>query len=211
MLLLTGYEPFGEYEINPSAHVARELDGETVADHPVVGEVLPVDFGAAGEIVRDLIADHRPDAVVGTGLAAGRTAVSVERVGVNVDDCVGVPDNADAEPRNQPIDPGAPDAYFATLPVTRAVEKLRDRGIPARLSNTAGTHLCNHFLYATRRHAEREDLDRPVGFVHLPHSPDGAIRQADEAAHGGSVPASMPHSMQVDAVRTVLSVTAGAD
>lgn len=208
MLLLTGYEPFGEYEVNASSEVARSLDGDEVAGRTVVGEVLPVEFDEAATQVSELVADHDVEAVVATGLAAGRSAVSVERIGINVDDCVGVADNAGNEPRGRRIDPAGDDAYFATLPVTRIVERLLERDVPARLSNSAGTHLCNHLLYATRNHVQRDGLDVAVGFVHLPHLPGEAVRQSEEAVHGGSVPASMPLSLQVDALRTVLEVTA---
>lgn len=208
MILLTGYEPFGDFTSNPSETVARQLDGGTVAGHRIDAEVLPVEFDAAAAVVADAIAERDPAAVVSTGLAAGRPTVSVERVGINVDDARGTPDNADADPENEPIDPEGPDAYFATLPVTRIVERLLDRGIPARLSNTAGTHLCNDLLYSTRAHADRAGLDLPVGFVHLPATPDVAIRQADHPARGGRVGPSMPIPLQIEAVRTVLAVTA---
>lgn len=208
MILLTGYEPFDDFETNPSETIARRLDGEEVADRRVDAEVLPVEFDAAVEVLAQTIDDRDPDAVVATGLAAGRPAVSVERVGINVDDARGTPDNADADPENVPIDPGGADAHFATLPVTRIVERLLDREIPSRLSNTAGTHLCNHLLYSTRAYAEREGLDLPVGFVHLPATPEVAVRQADEPARGDRVGASMPISLQLEAVRTVLAVTA---
>jgi pyroglutamyl-peptidase len=210
MLLVTGYEPFGDHETNPSAEVARELDGAAVDGHDVAGEVLPVEFGAVEEAVADLLSAHDADALVGTGLAAGRAAVSVERVGINVDDCVGVPDNDGAEPRDARIDPEGPAAHFATLPVADAVARAQERGVPARLSNAAGTHCCNHLLYATRRHVEREDIDIPVGFVHLPQLPAEAIRQAEEAVHGGGVDPSMPRPLQVEGVRAVLSATADA-
>lgn len=208
MILLTGYEPFGDFESNPSETIARQLDGEEVADHRVDAEVLPVEFDVAADVVAEAIADRDPDAVVSTGLAAGRPAVSVERVGINVDDARGTPDNADVDPENVPIDPEGADAHFATLPVTRIVERLLDRGIPARLSNTAGTHLCNDLLYSTRAYAEREGLDLPTGFVHLPATPDLAVRQADQPARGGRVGPSMPIPLQIEAIRTVLAVTA---
>jgi pyroglutamyl-peptidase len=142
----------------------------------VVGEVLPVSFDDAARAAWDLVGDLDPDVFVGTGLAGGRTAVAVERVGLNVDDCVGVADNDDAEPRDRRIDPAGPDAYFATVPAERAVERLLERAVPARLSNTAGTHCCNHLLSAVRRHVEREGLDLPVGFVHLLLHPAEAVR-----------------------------------
>lgn len=208
MILLTGYEPFGEFETNPSGQVARRLHGETVAGHAVAGEVLPVAFERTADRMTDLIDDRDPDAVVATGLAGGRSAVAVERIGINVDDAVGTPDNDGADPEDERIQDDGPAARFATLPVGAIVERCLEREVPARLSNSAGTHLCNHLLYATREHVERSGLDVPVGFVHLPLHPEEAIRQADEPARGGGVAASMPLSLQVDAVETAIEVTA---
>ncbi|MEF8774583.1 MAG: pyroglutamyl-peptidase I [Halobacteriales archaeon] len=209
MILLTGYEPFGEFEINPSGEMARRLDGQTVAGQTVAGEVLPVAFDRTADRMADLIDERDPDAVVATGLAGGRSAVAVERVGINVDDAVGTPDNDGADPEDVQIHADGPAARFATLPVGAVVERCLDRGIPARLSNSAGTHLCNHLLYATREHVERAGLAVPVGFVHLPLHPEEAIRQADEPARGGGVAASMPLELQADAVETAIEVTAG--
>jgi len=211
-LLVTGYEPFGDHETNPSARVAERLDGETVAGHEVVGRVLPVEFDRTGEQLLGLIAEHDPDVVVSTGLAAGRAAVAVERVGVNVNDHVTVPDNADATPRHDPIDTDGPDAYFATLPIPAVVDALLDADVPARLSNTAGTHLCNHALYTVRHHAERENLDLDSGFVHLPCTPEMAVRKAaaDAAESGGSVQPSVALETQVEAVRVVLETALAA-
>ncbi|WP_135854281.1 pyroglutamyl-peptidase I family protein [Halorussus salinus] len=213
-LLLTGYEPFGDHDRNPSAELARRLDGETVADREVVGEVLPVEFDRAGDEMAALLAEHDPDAVVATGLAAGRAAVSVERVGVNVADCAGIPDNAEEVPRNERIltDEAAPAAYFATLPVVEVVAELLDAGVPARVSNTAGTHLCNNILYRTRAQLEAEDRDNvPMGFVHLPLTPEGAAEKArdGEATSGGGVEPSLPLDVQADAIRRTFEVTVG--
>lgn len=208
-VLLTGYEPFGDHDVNPSARVARELDGTTVAGERVVGEVLPVDFGRTAEVVAELVADHDPTAVVSTGLAGGREAVSVERVGLNLNDCAGTPDNDGSEPRAEPIDPDGADAHFATLPVRDCVSAVIEAGIPARVSNSAGSHLCNNVLYATRELAERRGLDYRSGFVHLPYLPEQAAAAGldGEALAGAGVPPSMSLSLQVEAVRTVLETT----
>jgi pyroglutamyl-peptidase len=211
-LLLTGYEPFGDHERNPTAEAARQLDGTTVADREVIGRVLPVEFERASDEMAALIEEHDPDAVVATGLAAGRAAVCVERVGINVADCGGIPDNADAEPRNERIRAEeAPAAHFATLPVVATVERLLEDGIPARVSNTAGTHLCNNILYQTRAFLEAEEKgdDVPMGFVHLPLTPEGAAEKAKEgeATSGGGVKASMALEMQVRAVRLAFEAT----
>jgi pyroglutamyl-peptidase len=208
VILVTGYEPFGEFDGNPSARVAERLDGETVAGHNVVGEVLPVEFDAVRPRLADLLDAHAPDAVVATGLAAGRSAVAVERVGINVDDAVTTPDNADADPVGDPIDPEGPDAHFATLPVAEVAEACLDRGVPTRVSNSAGTHCCNHALYAARDLIEERRLDAPAGFVHLPLTPAGTIRQAEAPSRGGGVQPSLPLSLQVEAVRTAAEVSA---
>jgi pyroglutamyl-peptidase len=210
-VLLTGYEPFDDHETNPSQRVAERLDGAEIAGEPVVGAVLPVEFDRAGPELTDLIDGHDPAVVLGLGLAPGRAAISVERVGINVADCVGVADNADAEPRHEAIAPDGADAYFATVPVRAAVADLLDAGIPARLSNSAGTHCCNNLLYSARAHVAEAGLDASVGFVHLPYTPEAAARKAreGEAESGGSVPPSIALDQQVEAVDRVLAVAAG--
>lgn len=212
-LLLTGYEPFGDHDRNPTAEVARELDGERVADQEVVGRVLPVEFDRTSDEMEALIEEFDPEAIVATGLAAGRAGVCVERVGINVADCGGIPDNDEAEPRNERIRVGgeAAAAFFATLPVVEIVEDLLAAGIPARVSNTAGTHLCNNVLYQTRAYLEAQwkRPEVPMGFVHLPLTPEGAAEKAQEgeATSGGSVEPSMALETQVEAVERALEVT----
>lgn len=209
-ILLTGYEPFADHETNPSQRVAERLDETEIAGESVVGEVLPVEFDRVGPTVADLIDEHDPTVALGLGLAGGRTAITVERVGINVADCVGVADNADAEPRHESIDPDGPDAHFATIPVRESVAALLSSGIPARLSNTAGTHCCNNFLYTAREHVAAAGLDVSVGFVHLPYTPKAAARKGrdGEAESGASVPASVGLDLQVEAVQRVLAVAA---
>ncbi|WP_435154016.1 peptidase [Haladaptatus sp. DFWS20] len=208
-LLLTGYEPFGDHEENPSEMVARELDGEEIAGHEIVGHVLPVEFDRATDEMRDRIEKHDPSAIVATGLAAGRAGITVERVGINVNDCGSTPDNADAEPRNERICPDKQAGYFATLPVVSVVESLLERGIPAHVSNTAGTHLCNNVLYSTRAYLEAEGNDAPMGFVHLPCTPGMAAKQArdGDGTSGASVKPSLSLAMQVEGIRRTFDVT----
>ena len=191
-VLCTGYEPFGDHDTNPSGTVAEALDGRTVAGHEVVGRVLPVAFDAAGPAMADLIDEHDPAAVVATGLAAGRSAVCVERVAINVADTVGVTDNAGNDPVDEPLDSAGRDAHLATLPVRETVEACLAEGVPARVSNTAGTHLCNGVLYRTL--ALLEGTGTPAGFLHLPATPEQVAATAanGEAARGGSVRPSLP-------------------
>jgi len=208
-LLLTGYEPFGDHDRNPSATIARRLDGERVADREVVGRVLPVEFDRAGDEMERLIESVEPEAIVATGMAAGRSAISVERVGLNVADCAGVPDNADAEPRDERVVTGGPAAYFATLPVVEVVEALLADGIPARVSNTAGTHLCNEILYRARAFLTDEGRAVPTGFVHLPLTPEAAAANALDgaAASGGEVEPSVAPATQEEAIRRTFEIT----
>ncbi|WP_224333844.1 peptidase [Haloprofundus halobius] len=208
-LLLTGYEPFGDHDENPTQTLVEKLDGATVSGEEIVGRVLPVEYAVAADEMATLVADYEPEVVVSTGLAAGRAAVSVERIGINTNDCGGVADNADAEPRNERIDADGADAYFATLPVVSVVESLLDAGIPARVSNTAGTHLCNNILYNTRALVEREGLEIPVGFVHVPLTPTMAAEKASEgeATAGGAVKSSLPLDLQKRAVELTFQTT----
>jgi pyroglutamyl-peptidase len=205
-VLLTGYEPFGEFEENPSEQLARRLDGDEVSGREVVGSVLAVEFDGIGERLATLVDRHDPEVVVCTGLAAGETAIRLERVGVNVADAAGTPDNADADPVDQRIDDDGADAHLSTLPLVRTVEHLRTRGIPARVSNTAGTHLCNDALYSTLAYLQQTGRDTPAGFVHLPATPSIAVRTAEHPERGGSVPASMDLDLQAEAMRQVFAV-----
>ncbi|WP_266077400.1 pyroglutamyl-peptidase I family protein [Haladaptatus caseinilyticus] len=208
-LLVTGYEPFGDHNENPSAMVACEIDGEEIAGHEIIGHVLPVEFDRTAEEMRNLIETHDPTAIVATGLAAGRAGISVERVGINVNDCGSTPDNANVEPRNERIRPDDRAGYFATLPVVSVVEELLERGIPAHVSNSAGTHLCNNVLYSTRAYLEDKANTAPMGFVHLPCTPGMAAEQArvGNGTSGASVKPSLSLAMQAEAIRRTFEVT----
>jgi len=180
-ILLTGYEPFGEHETNPSARLAHDIDTETINGASVVGRELPVVFDEALPLLITEIESHDPAIILSTGLMPAREVLSVERVGINVRDVEDVPDNADRAPTDIPIDDGGPTAYFATLPIRELVSASKDAGVPARISNTAGTHLCNNLLYATRHYIDTVDRDIDSGFVHLPFSHEQVARKKDTA------------------------------
>src|SRR5690606_1844915 len=145
-VLLTGFAPFGDDETNPSWDAVRLLHGRRVAGHRLEARCLPVAFGASLTALRAAIRELRPRVVVCTGLAAGRAHVSLERIAINVDDAR-IPDNAGASPVDEPVVPDGPAAYFATLPIKAIVEAMRKAGIPAAVSQTAGTYVCNHVFY----------------------------------------------------------------
>jgi len=172
-ILLTGFAPFGGEAVNPSWDAVARLDGERVDGHRIVARCLPVEFGAALDALRAAIEETSPALVLCVGQAGGRAQLSLERVAINVDDAR-IPDNAGASPIDAPIVADGPAAYFATLPIKSMLAALREAGIPAEVSQTAGTYVCNHVFYGLM-HALR---DSPVrgGFVHIPYAPEQAAR-----------------------------------
>ncbi len=171
-VLLTGFEPFGGESINASARLVAALDGRVVAGRRVAGLILPVVFGAAGERLLDAINRLRPALVICTGQAAGRAAISLERVALNLADSA-QPDNAGVRLVDAPVVPGGPAAYWSTLPLRPILAALRARGLPAELSLSAGGYVCNHVFY-TLMHALRDAPAVRGGFVHLPVLPEQA-------------------------------------
>lgn len=169
-VLVTGFERFGEHAANPTEQIVEALP-DMIAGARVVTSVLPVEFGRSAEVAVRLVAEHSPDAVVLTGLAAGRRAITPERVALNVRDIAeeGVADNTGAAPRDQPVVEGGPDGIFATLPNRTIVERLLAAGIPAELSATAGTFVCNETMYAVLHSLRPQGRGAPTaGFVHVP-------------------------------------------
>jgi pyroglutamyl-peptidase len=171
-ILVTGFEPFGGEVVNPSTLVAQALHGRTIDGVPVFGAVLPCVFGAAIDVLREALDRHRPRLVLALGQAAGRSALSLELVAINVDDAR-IPDNAGAQPVDVPVVAGAPAARFTTLPVKAMVAALREAGHAAELSNSAGTFVCNHVFYGLQ-HALRTRRSARSGFMHLPLLPEQA-------------------------------------
>lgn len=168
-VLLTGFDPFGGDQVNPSWEIARALHRRQVAGHRVQAAQLPTRFGASVRQLHALLAEHRPALVVCLGLAAGRAALSLERIAINVDDAR-IADNAGAQPIDTPVVAGAPAAYFSTLPIKAMRQALLAAGVPAEVSQTAGTFVCNHVFYALMHAlATRRALARTRGgFIHVP-------------------------------------------
>lgn len=170
-ILLTGFEPFDGQAINPSEELAREINGATIARHKVVGGLLPCVFGAAIKELKHQIKLHDPAIVICLGQAGGRAEVTPERVAINLDDAR-IPDNAGQQPIDKAIVKEGPAAYFSTLPIKAIVHELRRREIPAAVSQTAGTFVCNHVFYGLMHELA---LHRPTvrgGFIHVPFVPE---------------------------------------
>jgi len=195
-ILLTGFDPFGGESINPSWESVRALDGERVHGHRVVAHRLPVEFDASRTVLDQLIADIDPVLVLCVGQAGGRAQLSIERVAINIADAR-IPDNSGACPIDAALVDGAPAAYFSNLPIKALLAELRAAGIPAEISQTAGTYVCNAVFYGLM-HGLQARAGVRGGFVHIPYSPEQA------AAHP-SAP-SLPTDIVIAALRIILDV-----
>lgn len=172
-VLLTGFDAFGGDAINPSWLAVRALHGRQMAGHAVVAAQLPTVFGEALRALHVLLVKHQPALVICVGQAGGRSALSLERIAINVDDAP-IPDNAGAQPIDAPVAPGAPAAYFSTLPIKAMLAALQREGLPAEVSQTAGTFVCNHVFYGLMHTiaANPELRHTRGGFVHVPWLPE---------------------------------------
>lgn len=167
-LLLTGFEPFLDFSINPTETIVKELDGQKVGNYEIKGLHLPVDFDLAPKKIVEAVAEENSDAVISLGLAAGRTAITPERIAINCQD--GEPDNRGVTLEDNAIEENGSDGYFSTLPIRRMVNRLKEAGYPAAISNTAGTYLCNNVMYSVLHELKSSGKEIPAGFVHIPAS-----------------------------------------
>ncbi len=170
VVLLTGFEPYGGGGANPSAEVVTRLDGREIDGARVVGRTMPVHLRDLSARIEDLMAELDPVAVVSLGLWPGEPMIRLERVALNVADFA-IPDNEGALLQDAPIEANAATARLATLPLRAMERALLAAGIPAQVSNTAGTFLCNATMYAFLSAIEAKGRDLPCGFVHLPCLP----------------------------------------
>ncbi|HEX7388968.1 MAG TPA: pyroglutamyl-peptidase I [Acidiphilium sp.] len=168
-ILVTGFEPFGGDTVNPSAMLAEALATETIAGVEIGHAILPCSFAPLGAALDAAMAAFRPDVVLCFGLATGRTGITLERVAINVIDAR-IPDNLGAQPIDEPVVAGGPAAYFSTLPIKAACARTGEAGVPASISQTAGTFACNAVFYLARHRTEETDIR--AGFVHLPCLPE---------------------------------------
>ncbi len=204
MILLTGFEPFGGETVNPSWEAAERAAGLLVSSGgSAVAVQLPCVFGASIKVLAEAVRTHQPDVVLCVGQAGGRSEVSLERVAINVDDAR-IPDNAGNQPIDDPVVAGAPAAYFSTLPLKRGLAALSDAGLPASVSQSAGTYVCNHVFYGLMHLLAEHDGGTRGGFIHVPFS----LEQA--AAHNApGLPIEQMTAALVIIART--SAATGAD
>jgi pyroglutamyl-peptidase len=168
-VLLTGFEPFNGATINPAWEAVRALKGWIEDDFIVEILQLPCVFGFANRVLCGAVDEIKPDIVICVGQAGGRADLTVERVAINVDDAP-ILDNDGQQPVDAPIAPEGPAAYFATLPVKAIVGAMRERGLQASVSQTAGTFVCNHVFYGLLHHLQGRNTIG--GFIHVPYLPE---------------------------------------
>ena len=209
-VLLTGFEPFDGESANPSWQAVRAAAAEPPAGVEFFAAELPCVYGAARVALRDAIEEARPEIVVCVGQAGGRPDITVERLAVNVDDAR-IPDVSGAQPVDEVIVPGGPAAYFSTLPIKACVAAVRAAGLPASVSNTAGTFVCNHVFYALAHLIATELPDIRGGFVHVPYAPEQVLHRAQPSLPVASVAQALREiAVTAATVRTDIRVAEGA-
>ncbi len=164
-VLVTGFEPFNNAKLNPSEQLALALNSNDVPGAQILTKVLPVVYGEAADQLLTLVEEHKPDVVLCFGLAEGRTGITPERFAVNMDDA-SIADNAGHLRTDQRISPEGPTAFESTLPIKELVAAIRSEGIPASVSLTAGTFVCNHIFYELQRALAGTNVQS--GFIHVP-------------------------------------------
>ncbi|MBT2595262.1 pyroglutamyl-peptidase I [Arthrobacter sp. ISL-72] len=219
MILLTGFEPFGGETINPSWVAAEAASATLRADgHAAAAVELPCVFGQSVVVLREALQHHKPELVICVGQAGGRPRISLERVAINCDDAR-IPDNAGNRPVDEEVIPGGPAAYFSSLPVKASLAALRSAGIPAEVSQSAGTYVCNHVFYALMHaintaqeqsgsaNSDSEAIATPAtrgGFIHVPYE----TQQVPKGSGTPSLPAAVMAEALAVVVRTALATTA---
>ncbi|MCD7034078.1 pyroglutamyl-peptidase I [Metabacillus sp. GX 13764] len=166
-VLLTGFDPFGGEEINPSWEAVKRLDGIQTENIEMMAVQLPTVYRESIAILEQQIKKHQPEIVICVGQAGGRLHVTPEKVAINLDDAR-ISDNAGNQPIDREIASTGPAAYFTGLPIKRMAERMKENNIPASVSYTAGTFVCNHIFYGLMDYIHRTSSTIRGGFIHIP-------------------------------------------
>lgn len=177
-ILVTAFDPFGGERVNPAEQAVKLLP-DVIDGKEICKLTIPTVFGKAGEITIQKIRDLSPDAVICVGQAGGRNAVTPERVAINVMDA-GITDNEGGQPVDVPVVPGGPAAYFSTLPIKNMVQAIKDAGLSAAVSNTAGTFVCNSLLYSVLHYTHTYVPSIRSTFIHVPYIPEQTADKPDK-------------------------------
>ena len=168
-IIVTGFDPFGGEKINPSIECVKALP--EIEGVELFRVELPTVFKESAKRLNEAINEVKPDAVLSVGQAGGRPGITMERIAINVDDAR-IPDNISQQPIDETIQTEGAAAYFSTLPIKRIVKAIREAGISAEVSNSAGTFVCNHIMYQALFAATKSDKPFKAGFMHIPFIPE---------------------------------------
>ncbi|HEL1633527.1 TPA: pyroglutamyl-peptidase I [Streptococcus suis] len=172
-IIVTGFDPFGGEPINPALETIKSLP-KTIAGAEIILVEIPTVFDKAADVLEEKMAEHLPDAVLCIGQAGGRVDLTPERIAINQDDAR-IPDNEGQQPIDRTIRADGQPAYFSTLPIKAMVEAIHRIGLPASVSNTAGTFVCNHLMYQALYLAEKQFPKTKAGFLHIPFLPEQVV------------------------------------
>lgn len=172
-ILVTGFDPFGKDTINPSIEAVQLLP-DTIKDVEIIKLEIPTKFEESAILVQQTIEQEQPNYVLHIGQAGGRNEITPERVAINIDDA-SIADNAGHQPIDQVIQDDGEAAYFSTLPVKAMVQYMREEGVAASVSNTAGTFVCNHIMYQTLYFVNNAYPAIQAGFIHIPFLPEQVV------------------------------------
>lgn len=174
-ILLTGFEPFGDSEVNPSIEACKKLDGKEYNGCKVVVKEVPLRHKEIRSCIESYIEETKPSAVLCTGLGGGPT-INLERVALNLANAR-IPYNCGEQPVEEPVVEGGPVAYFSTLPLRKMLSEVEKVKVPVKISNSAGTFGCNQIFYDLRDHIETNNMDIIGGFIHVPSLPEMAMKR----------------------------------
>ena len=179
-ILVTGFDPFGGEKVNPALEAVKSLPSE-IHGAEIHWVEIPTVFYRSAEVLEAEIVRFQPDAVLCIGQAGGRASLTPERVAINQDDAR-IPDNQGNQPVDTPIRLDGQAAYFSTLPIKAMVQAIKEEGLPATVSNTAGTFVCNHLMYQALYLADKKFPNMRAGFMHIPYMTEQVINKPNTAS-----------------------------
>lgn len=195
-ILVAAFDPFGGEKINPALEAVKSLE-DTIGNHQITKLEIPTVFHKSKQVIEQELEQRDYDAVLVVGQAGGRFELTPERIGINVDDAR-IPDNEKHQPIDQSIQAEGEAAYFSNMPVKRMVEAIKEAGVPARLSNTAGTFVCNHILYQLGYLQATRFSNIRFGFIHVPYVPEQVTNKPNQP--------SMAHETMVKGLTAAIRV-----
>ncbi|MEM1550095.1 MAG: pyroglutamyl-peptidase I [Candidatus Methanomethylicia archaeon] len=204
VIVLTGFEPYGEESYNPSGDIVKKFNGLNFMGEEIVGVVLPVSFAKVKGLLENLVLNYKPRILLSLGLAPRASCVRVERIAINIMDSG--PDNDGYKPVDEPIIAGGPTAFFSTLPIKAIVKRMLDLGIPAYISNSAGTFLCNCVMYLGLYFMDKFNVNGKAGFIHIPYTIEQASSKLKTGVRG-EPPPSMNFNDILNAIKVALEVS----